>query len=113
VGKDGGVTHSPRDWAYAPMERAFQRSAHDYAGRGLLDVPTGADPTAFGQAKIWDGIGGAGSDGGTFDDIFNQKLDQAAKLWRVSPSQANSLFWQGNPFDLKLNTQLIPRGLLR
>lgn len=114
VDPKGGVTYSPRDWAYAPMERAFQRAAQIHAGRGLLDmVPSGADPTAFAQAKAWDAIGGAGSNGGTFDQIFDQKLSHAAKLWGVSLSRANQLIWEGHPFDLPLNTPLIPRGLVK
>lgn len=103
-----------RNWAYAPMERAAQRAANEAAGHGFLDIPAGADPTAFWQAKIWDALGpvtGGSRSAGTFDDIFNAKLDKAAQMWGVTPGEANSLFWQGNPFDLPLGTNLIPRRI--
>lgn len=117
VGKDGGVSFSPRDWAYAPSERAAQRAAQEYAGRGLLgDLPAGASPTAHWQAKVWDALGnvlpGASPNAGLFDDIFDEKVGAAAKLWGVSPSEANRLVWAGHPFDLPLGTDVIPKGLL-
>jgi hypothetical protein len=116
VGKDGGVTYSPRDWAYAPMERAFQQAAREYAGRGLLEVPDGASPTAFGQAKIWDGLApeipGSSPSQGIFDDVFKSKVDKMAKLWGLTPAEANRLIWEGHPIDLPLTADVIPRGLL-
>ena len=116
IGKDGGVTYSPRDWAYAPMERAAQRASEHFAGRGLLDVPEGVAPTADWQAKVWDGLSsiikGASPSQGTFNDVFSAKLSKNAKAWGVSEAQANNLFWQGHPFDLPLKKDMIPKGLL-
>jgi hypothetical protein len=115
VNKFGGITYSPREWAYAPMERAAQTAAETQAGRGVIAPPPGLDPTAHWQAKVWDALGGetpgASRSAGLFDDIFNAKLDENAKRWGVSPSVANKLFWRGNPFDLPLNSDIIPRGL--
>lgn len=115
-GKDGSETISPRDWAYAPMERAAQRAARRLAKRGLLEIPDGADPTAWMQAKVWDGVGeeipGASRSMGTFDDVFDTKLSANARAWGVSPAEANRLVWLGNPLDLPLGTDVIPKGLL-
>lgn len=108
-----GVVKNPRSWAYAPMERAFQRAAREYHNRGLLyDVPEGHDPTATAQAQIWGGIGGwrPGQDNaGSFDNIFDALLSHSAKMWGVSPSEANKLVWQGNPFELPLNSPLLKK----
>jgi hypothetical protein len=115
--KGDGNTFSPRDWAYAPMERAAQRAAQDYAGRGFLKLRPGFDPTANFQAKAWDALGaeipGASRSAGLFDDVFKSKLDENARRWGLSPSEANKLFWQGHPFDLPLGADVIPSGLLR
>jgi hypothetical protein len=112
----GGVTFNPRDWAYGPMERAGQRAASEYAGRGMLNVRPGLDPTAHFQAKVWDALGaeipGSSRSAGLFDDVFKSKLDENAKRWGLKPSEANKLFWQGHPFDLPLNKDVVPRGLL-
>jgi len=110
---DGADTFSPRNWAYAPMERAAQRAAADAHAAGMLPkVPAGADPTAFWQAKIWDALGpilGGSRSAGTFDDVFDSKLADNAKAWGLSPSQANLVFWKGRPFDLPLDAPLLPK----
>jgi hypothetical protein len=109
IANNGAV--APRSWAYAPMERAFQRAAHEYHAQGLLhDVPAGHDPTATAQAQIWGGIGGwrPGQDNaGSFNSVFDALLSHSAKMWGVTPGEANKLLWQGNPFELPLNSPML------
>lgn len=105
-----GGQGTPRDWAYAPMERAFQRAAREYQNRGLLfDVPEGIDPTSTAQAQVWGGIDNGASHAGSFADIFDMLLGRTSKMWGVKPSEANKLVWQGNPFDLPLNSPLLKK----
>jgi hypothetical protein len=100
---------SPRNWAYAPMERAAQRAAQVHAQSGLLgDVPEGLDPTALFQAQGWGGMIPT-EHGGSFDDTFDKLLNRTAKKWKMSPTKANELVWRGNPFDLPLNTPILRR----
>lgn len=116
VGANPGEV-SPVKWAYAPSERAAQRAAKLAARRGDLgDLPAGASPTAYWQAKLWDGLGGvlpgASPNMGLFDDIFDKKLTDNARRWQLSPSEANQRFWEGHPLDLPLGADVIPPGLL-
>jgi hypothetical protein len=104
--KSGSVNFSPRDWAYAPMERAAQRAAADLAGRGLVRTTPGLDPTAAWQAQVWTGSKAANHEG-SFNDVYDKLLSRTANMWGVSPNDANSLVWQGHPFDLPLNAGLL------
>ena len=75
-------------------------------------MPDAVSPTARWQDAVWGALGErlqfASPNTGTFDDLFRQKVEEAARLWGVSPEEANLLMWQGNPFDVPLGTDLIP-----
>lgn len=104
----GELTFSPRKWAYAPMERAAQRAAQSLHERGLVDVPDGLSPTAAAQSAWWTGAKPE-EHAGSFSDTFDDLLNRTAKLWGKTPGEANRLMWQGNPFDLPLNTPMLRR----
>lgn len=102
----GLVNHSPRDWAYAPMERAMQRAAEALHGRGIIDnVADGYHPTATLQENAW--IGRQGAFDGGMEKIFNDLLNNSANLWGVSPVKANELLWRGQPLESPLGGLLI------
>jgi len=112
-------SYTPRKWAYGSMEKAAQEAAAAAHKAGLLDpVPAGVDPTATWQAQVWKGIGEdplmraelklkPSNEGNSFNEIFDRLLSHSAKMWGVSPVKANQLFWQGNPFGLPLDADLL------
>jgi len=119
VGLTPTGSYTPRKWAYGSMEKAAQQAAAAAQKAGVLDpVPAGVDPTATWQAQVWKGIGEdpvmraelklkPSKEGNTFNEIFDRLLLHSAKLWGVSPAKANQLFWQGNPFGLPLDADLL------
>ncbi len=92
---------SPKDWAYAPIERGFQRAMEHNAGKGIFDVPDGMSPTSRGQELIWKVLNP--ESGGTAATVFDDLRNQSAGIWNVSPKKANEMFWRGEqPFGLEL-----------
>jgi hypothetical protein len=73
----------------------------DLADRGIFDVPEGMAPTSRGQEIIWKVLNPESE--GTAHTVFDELRNQSAKLWGVTPTRANEMFWQGlQPFGLPL-----------